>query len=130
MVQGLGWRITRVWTMDWWDNSSKEIERLMKEIHAAEQDKASPQDSNETGSSKPVQTALPEITPQASDNEIKLKGVIQTLPQQREPVKIYRSKQLYTRLTPSLIHTKAGTRKWQGESWRFWNRKPRSAKVS
>ena len=96
VLQGLGWRITRVWTMDWWDNSSKEIERLMKEIHAAEQDKASPQDNNDAVSSKPVQTALPEIIPQSPANEVKLKGVIQTLPQQREPVKTYRSKQLYT----------------------------------
>lgn len=96
VLHGLGWRITRVWTMDWWDNSSKEIERLMKEIHAAEQDETNTQDNNDAVSSKPVQTALPEIIPQSPANEVKLKGVIQTLPQQREPVKTYRSKQLYT----------------------------------
>lgn len=29
VLQGLGWRITRVWTMDWWDNPQRELERLL-----------------------------------------------------------------------------------------------------
>ncbi len=30
VLQGLGWRITRVWTMDWWDNSPRELARLLQ----------------------------------------------------------------------------------------------------
>lgn len=29
VLNGLGWHITRVWTMDWWDNREKECERLL-----------------------------------------------------------------------------------------------------
>lgn len=29
VLNGLGWRITRVWTMDWWDNSQQELNRLL-----------------------------------------------------------------------------------------------------
>ena len=28
VLDGLGWRIVRVWSMDWWDNSSKELNRI------------------------------------------------------------------------------------------------------
>ncbi len=30
VLNGLGWRITRVWTMDWWDNGDRERQRLLK----------------------------------------------------------------------------------------------------
>ncbi|MBR1483825.1 MAG: DUF3320 domain-containing protein [Ruminococcus sp.] len=29
VLNGLGWQLTRVWTMDWWDNREKELERLL-----------------------------------------------------------------------------------------------------
>ncbi len=29
VLEGLGWRITRVWTMDWWDNPQRELDRLL-----------------------------------------------------------------------------------------------------
>ena len=29
VLNGLGWHMTRVWTMDWWDNREKEISRLL-----------------------------------------------------------------------------------------------------
>ncbi len=30
VLQGLGWRITRVWTMDWWDNPQRELDRILQ----------------------------------------------------------------------------------------------------
>lgn len=30
ILNGLGWKIHRVWTMDWWDNSEREISRLLQ----------------------------------------------------------------------------------------------------
>lgn len=30
VLNGLGWRILRVWTMDWWDNRNKELEKIKK----------------------------------------------------------------------------------------------------
>ena len=29
VLTGLGWRIHRVWTMDWWDNAQKELDRIV-----------------------------------------------------------------------------------------------------
>lgn len=35
VLNGLGWKIHRIWTMDWWDNSRKEMERLLACIDSA-----------------------------------------------------------------------------------------------
>ncbi|MBR2176729.1 MAG: DUF4011 domain-containing protein [Clostridia bacterium] len=32
ILEGLGWRIMRVWSMDWWDNSQKELSRIFAEL--------------------------------------------------------------------------------------------------
>ena len=32
VLSGLGWNILRVWCMDWWDNSDKEIKRILKKL--------------------------------------------------------------------------------------------------
>ena len=29
VLHGLGWNILRIWTMDWWDNRQKELERVL-----------------------------------------------------------------------------------------------------
>ena len=34
VLRGLGWRILRVWSMDWWDNRKKEIDRILKELES------------------------------------------------------------------------------------------------
>jgi hypothetical protein len=35
VLNSLGWKITRVWLLDWWDNPEKELKRLQKEIEEA-----------------------------------------------------------------------------------------------
>jgi very-short-patch-repair endonuclease len=30
VLQGLGWKIHRIWTMDWWDNRDKELTKLLQ----------------------------------------------------------------------------------------------------
>ncbi len=42
VLQGLGWRITRVWTMDWWDNPQREKERLLKLLQQPAEETQSP----------------------------------------------------------------------------------------
>ena len=32
VLKGLGWKLHRVWTMDWWDNSRKELDRILDRI--------------------------------------------------------------------------------------------------
>ena len=45
VLNGLGWNILRIWTMDWWDNRRKEIDRILttlKEIQEAPSEAALP----------------------------------------------------------------------------------------
>ena len=37
VLEGLGWTVFRVWTMDWWDNPKKETERVLSLIRQTEQ---------------------------------------------------------------------------------------------
>lgn len=32
VLHSLGWRTTRVWTMDWWDNHQKELDRILAQL--------------------------------------------------------------------------------------------------
>lgn len=32
VLQGLGWKLHRIWTLDWWDNKNKELSKLMSVI--------------------------------------------------------------------------------------------------
>lgn len=38
VLQGLGWRIARVWTMDWWDNPQRELDRLVKLLECPQEE--------------------------------------------------------------------------------------------
>lgn len=47
VLNGLGWNIMRIWTMDWWDNSQKEIDRIIskiKDLQNGEKDSVNEQD--------------------------------------------------------------------------------------
>ena len=37
VLSGLGWKLHRMWTMDWWDNKQKEINNLMKILEERKQ---------------------------------------------------------------------------------------------
>lgn len=43
VLEGLDWNILRVWTMDWWDNREKELDRVKKAIAEAGDRKAQPE---------------------------------------------------------------------------------------
>ena len=34
VLNGLGWHTTRIWTMDWWDNSRRELDRILSLLQA------------------------------------------------------------------------------------------------
>jgi very-short-patch-repair endonuclease len=56
VLNGLGWRIHRVWTMDWWDNTQKELDRILEILNE-------PTPEPEVVEETPVQEA-PAQTPQ------------------------------------------------------------------
>ena len=54
ILNGLGWKIHRVWTMDWWDNSEREISRLLQVLKQESQknQKREPEDSVTAGTER------------------------------------------------------------------------------
>lgn len=51
VLNGLGWNIMRIWTMDWWDNSQKEIDRIIskiKDLQNGKKDSVNEQDAVKT----------------------------------------------------------------------------------
>lgn len=55
VLQGLGWQITRVWTMDWWDNSQRELDRILSALKKPQKQAEAP---------APELPALPELLAQ------------------------------------------------------------------
>ncbi len=39
VLEGLGWDLIRVWTMDWWDDRDREIRRVLDAVREAEEEK-------------------------------------------------------------------------------------------
>ena len=118
VLRGLGWNITRIWSMDWWDNSAKELQQLLQEIHAAEEaaqehppEPPQPSTALDTASDSDQTTVMPDADksdaePRSVSNEIKsdapfeevdglqLKGVVKSDAAERKPVPIYQAAKL------------------------------------
>ena len=113
VLEGLGWHITRVWTMDWWDNSEKEIKRIVQKIHEAEEaeretkskkesSKATAQPPTEKGANTAEnkkgnnemttsgKTGKPTPAPKTG-NGAGLRGVVRDETAKKKPVKVYRA---------------------------------------
>ncbi len=54
VLNGLGWRIVRVWTMDWWDNRDRELARLQALLSAPPSDVPSQPSPPELPAVKPT----------------------------------------------------------------------------
>ena len=75
VLNGLGWQILRVWSMDWWDNSRKELERILSELQrirreepAQEQEEPEePADVPETEGDQPLANPTATRTKKAVD---------------------------------------------------------------
>ena len=71
VLNGLGWNILRVWSMDWWDNSGKELQRILSELERLrlpreaedntpdDPESQTPQLSGETPPDAPIADAIP-----------------------------------------------------------------------
>ena len=42
VLEGLGWQILRVWSMDWWDSSGKELSRILRHLQEVEKQARAP----------------------------------------------------------------------------------------
>ena len=61
VLEGLGWHLLRVWSMDWWDNSKKELKRIFDELDALK--------NNDTPSEKDTVFGVPMTTPAVAPPE-------------------------------------------------------------
>ncbi len=68
ILRGLGWNILRIWSMDWWDNRQKEIERIIAEIKNIQSGKQSTAEE-------------PEIPENTNQTEILASGTVSVKPE-------------------------------------------------
>ena len=65
VLSGLGWNILRVWCMDWWDNSDKELKRILKklkDIRSGKEEIANPPQPPKATPEEPVKLQKRAIT--------------------------------------------------------------------
>ncbi len=67
VLSGLGWNILRVWCMDWWDNSDKELKRIFAKLKELKAPKKEPPTPAEVPQSEPAKVpAAPSVQPAPS----------------------------------------------------------------
>ena len=66
VLNGLGWRTTRIWTMDWWDNSSRELERILSLLQSPEKPEE-PEQTETAALPEPVLAQAVQAAPKAMD---------------------------------------------------------------
>lgn len=59
VLEGLGWRIHRVWTMDWWDNARAELDRILEVLQTP---------PSEPEEAAPETAVVPETAPKLASN--------------------------------------------------------------
>ena len=70
VLGSLGWKIARVWTMDWWDNSRKELARLLDILsRAAEESRLAAEQSDDEEEEAPPAEPAPEEASAAGAEE-------------------------------------------------------------
>ena len=61
VLEGLGWHVLRIWSMDWWDNRDKELRRILERLTALQREaKATGENLSEPKEeSRPAETQVP-----------------------------------------------------------------------
>ena len=74
VLNGLGWNILRVWSMDWWDNSRKELDRILAELERIRTEKPDPEPDEPEPPVQhiPEEAAGQEIAPLASGQAVQM----------------------------------------------------------
>ena len=96
VLQGLGWRIHRVWTMDWWDNCNREIDRVLQEVRRAEKESENSRSVEaEDRSVMVASNSKQNIAETPGEDNMRFKGIVQqNAPIIRKPVETYQSTNL------------------------------------
>lgn len=79
VLGSLGWTVTRVWAMDWWDNHQKELDRLLRLLKEAEEQSAAQASEEPEETEAEVSEVSPEVT-----TEVLTEAVAEPLPAETE----------------------------------------------
>ncbi len=64
ILQGLGWHVLRIWTMDWWDNRHKEIRRILDEVERLLRERREPTSAVDTTEDREEATVSADVPPE------------------------------------------------------------------
>jgi len=70
VLRGLGWQISRIWVLDWWDNPKKELERIAANIDCALKESVSTKELESTKVSATQQPDFERIEPDTLSDAI------------------------------------------------------------
>ena len=90
VLEGLGWHIIRVWTMDWWDNSDREIDRIIDAVKEIEQGENAKNASVKQLSPNDIVVEKAQVQSVPQEEDSKLKGlVVQSMPFEQKATEQY-----------------------------------------
>ena len=99
VLTGLGWRILRVWTVDWWENREKEVERILTALkkspdgESGDTPAAAPENPPAEEAAPPAEEAAPVPADEITEEPALLSKNF-SLPAEPDPAKPYRAAQL------------------------------------
>lgn len=101
VLEGLGWEITRVWSLDWWNNREKEIQRLIREIQEAQfrKESTAPETEEEVSDTEiPVYVKTEFEEPEAAVLEYEAAVLPQTAIRAEDFTEIYHQTEIQRRI--------------------------------
>ena len=69
VLNGLGWTIERLWTMDWWDNKKRELDRLLRRIEARRAARCEEREAKRRAAEEAVKAEAEATARRAAENE-------------------------------------------------------------
>ena len=69
VLSGLGWTIERLWTMDWWDNKKRELDRLLRRIEERRADRREEREAKRRAAEEAVKAEAEATARRAAENE-------------------------------------------------------------
>lgn len=86
VLNSLGWKILRVWTMDWWDNSKKEVDRILKCVREVEACRSLPKPENGEENSPEPEDEPVQLFPQELETVSDEDGLVAAVYRNDDPV--------------------------------------------
>ncbi len=100
VLESLGWHLLRVWSMDWWDNSKKELKRILDELESLKNDHATAKTRDALATPNPAPAVTSPKDDVVQPQRERVAGVIPLLGKTTSCVKPYSAAMLDKRYLP------------------------------